>query len=122
MLNVAKNTLDVLPTSDPVAAFKDVDAAILVGAMPRKEGMERKDLLKANVKIFKVQGQALDQHAKKTVKVAWTQFILWVKSKIYADVDYPIVYHDDYWKIISSKYYVMRSDVPVNYIVGFGSW
>lgn len=61
--------VDVLPTSDPVAAFKDVDAAILVGAMPRKEGMERKDLLKANVKIFKVQGQALDQHAKKTVKV-----------------------------------------------------
>ena len=41
----------------------------MVGAMPRKEGMERKDLLAANVKIFKVQGQALDQHAKKSVKV-----------------------------------------------------
>jgi len=40
-----------------------------VGSMPRKEGMERKDLLAANVKIFKVQGQALDKHAKKTVKV-----------------------------------------------------
>ena len=37
--------------------------------MPRREGMERKDLLAANVKIFKVQGQALDQYAKKTVKV-----------------------------------------------------
>lgn len=37
--------------------------------MPRREGMERKDLLKANVKIFKAQGQALDQHAKKDVKV-----------------------------------------------------
>ena len=37
--------------------------------MPRKEGMERKDLLAANVKIFKVQGQALDQYAKKSVKV-----------------------------------------------------
>lgn len=41
----------------------------MVGAMPRKEGMERKDLLAANVKIFKAQGKALDQHAKKTVKV-----------------------------------------------------
>ena len=41
----------------------------MVGAMPRKEGMERKDLLAANVKIFKVQGQALDQYAKKSVKV-----------------------------------------------------
>jgi len=36
-------------------AFKDVDAAFLVGAMPRREGMERKDLLAANVKIFKDQ-------------------------------------------------------------------
>merc|ERR1712116_97918 len=47
----------------------DIDAAFMVGAMPRREGMERKDLLAANVKIFKAQGQALDQHAKKTVKV-----------------------------------------------------
>ena len=37
--------------------------------MPRKEGMERKDLLAANVKIFKVQGEALDKFAKKSVKV-----------------------------------------------------
>jgi len=59
----------VVPTADPAVAFKDIDAAFLVGAMPRKEGMERKDLLAANVKIFKVQGQALDQYAKKTVKV-----------------------------------------------------
>merc|ERR1712173_346725 len=36
---------------------------------PRKEGMERKDLLALNVKIFKVQGQALDQFAKKTCKI-----------------------------------------------------
>lgn len=50
-------------------AFKDIDAAILVGSMPRKEGMERKDLLKANVAIFKTQGAALDKYAKKTVKV-----------------------------------------------------
>ena len=46
---------DVVPTDDPAVAFKDIDAAFLVGAMPRKEGMERKDLLAANVKIFKVQ-------------------------------------------------------------------
>ena len=50
-------------------AFKDIDVAILVGAMPRREGMERKDLLKANVKIFQQQGKALDQFAKKDVKV-----------------------------------------------------
>lgn len=50
-------------------AFKDVSAAFLVGAMPRREGMERKDLLSANVKIFKVQGEALNTHAKKDVKV-----------------------------------------------------
>jgi len=40
-----------------------------VGSMPRREGMERKDLLSANVKIFKVQGEALDKYAKKDVKV-----------------------------------------------------
>lgn len=50
-------------------AFKDVSAAFLVGAMPRKQGMERKDLLSANVKIFKVQGEAIDKFAKKDVKV-----------------------------------------------------
>jgi len=41
----------------------------MVGAMPRKQGMERKDLLAANVKIFKAQGQALDKFGKKSVKV-----------------------------------------------------
>lgn len=60
---------DVVPTADPAVAFKDVGAAFLVGAMPRKQGMERKDLLSANVKIFKVQGEALDKYAKKDVKV-----------------------------------------------------
>lgn len=60
---------DVVGTAETSVAFKDVDAAILVGAMPRKEGMERKDLLKANAKIFEVQGKALDQHAKKTCKI-----------------------------------------------------
>jgi len=40
-----------------------------VGAMPRKEGMERKDLLKANVGIFKGQGESIEKVAKKTIKV-----------------------------------------------------
>lgn len=60
---------DVVATDDPAVAFKDVSAVFLVGAMPRKQGMERKDLLSANVKIFKVQGEALDKYAKKDVKV-----------------------------------------------------
>lgn len=59
----------VIPTVDLSVAFKDVSAAFLVGAMPRREGMERKDLLSANVKIFKAQGQALDKHANKDCKV-----------------------------------------------------
>lgn len=59
----------VLPTFKPEEAFKDVVAAFLVGAMPRREGMERKDLLAANVRIFKEQGQALDKVARKDVKV-----------------------------------------------------
>lgn len=61
--------VEVIPTADPAVAFKDVSAAFLVGAMPRREGMERKDLLSANVKIFKVQGEAMNLYAKKDVKV-----------------------------------------------------
>lgn len=59
----------VVVTHKPEVAFNQIDAALMVGAMPRREGMERKDLLNANVKIFKEQGQALDKYAKKTVKV-----------------------------------------------------
>jgi len=60
---------EVIATTDEAEAFKDLDVAFLVGAMPRKEGMERKDLLAANVKIFKAQGLALAKYAKPTVKV-----------------------------------------------------
>ncbi|XP_078000705.1 malate dehydrogenase, cytoplasmic-like [Glandiceps talaboti] len=60
---------ETIATAEPDVAFKDLDVAILVGAMPRREGMERKDLLKANAKIFDVQGKALDKVAKKNVKV-----------------------------------------------------
>ncbi|GAB0091327.1 Malate dehydrogenase [Sergentomyia squamirostris] len=59
----------VVATAEPDVAFKDVAAAFLVGAMPRREGMERKDLLQANVKIFKIQGESLDKVARKDVKV-----------------------------------------------------
>uniref|UniRef100_A0A8C4LG27 Malate dehydrogenase n=1 Tax=Equus asinus TaxID=9793 RepID=A0A8C4LG27_EQUAS len=60
---------DVIATDKEDVAFKDLDVAILVGSMPRRDGMERKDLLKANVKIFKCQGAALEKYAKKSVKV-----------------------------------------------------
>src|SRR6478735_8195650 len=55
--------------SDPMTAFKDADFALLVGARPRGPGMERKDLLEANGKIFAPQGQALDRVASRNVKV-----------------------------------------------------
>jgi malate dehydrogenase len=59
----------MVAASDPMVAFKDVDVALLVGARPRGPGMERKDLLEANGKIFAPQGRALDRVAKRDVKV-----------------------------------------------------
>ncbi|MFZ9934173.1 MAG: malate dehydrogenase [Arenimonas sp.] len=56
-------------TDDPMVAFKDVDVALLVGARPRGPGMERKDLLLENAKIFTVQGKALNAVASRKVKV-----------------------------------------------------
>ena len=55
--------------SEPTTAFKDIDIALLVGARPRGPGMERKDLLAANAQIFTAQGKALDQSARRNVKV-----------------------------------------------------
>jgi malate dehydrogenase len=55
--------------SDPLAAFKDTDYALLVGARPRGPGMERADLLAANAQIFTAQGKALDKVASRNVKV-----------------------------------------------------
>jgi malate dehydrogenase len=60
---------DVIATDDLNVAFKDVDYALLVGARPRGPGMERKDLLEANGAIFGPQGKALNDHAKRDVKV-----------------------------------------------------
>ena len=59
----------MIPTADLNVAFKDVDVALLVGARPRGPGMERKDLLEANGKIFGPQGKALSDHASRDVKV-----------------------------------------------------
>jgi malate dehydrogenase len=59
----------MVATSDPMVAFKDVEVALLVGARPRGPGMERKDLLEANGKIFGPQGKALDRVASRSVKV-----------------------------------------------------
>ena len=56
-------------TGDPKVAFKDADVAMLVGARPRGPGMERKDLLLENAKIFVEQGRALDAVASRHVKV-----------------------------------------------------
>ncbi len=60
---------NVIPASDPMVAFKDADVALLVGARPRGPGMERKDLLEANGKIFAPQGNALSEVASRDVKV-----------------------------------------------------
>lgn len=59
----------IVPTDDPNVAFGDADYALLVGAMPRKQGMERADLLQANGTIFTAQGRALSDNARKHVKV-----------------------------------------------------
>ena len=59
----------LVPASDPMVAFKDAEVALLVGARPRGPGMERKDLLEANGKIFAPQGKALDAVANRNVKV-----------------------------------------------------
>jgi malate dehydrogenase len=56
-------------TDEPNVAFRDADYALLVGARPRGPGMERADLLTANGGIFKVQGKAISDNAKRSVKV-----------------------------------------------------
>jgi malate dehydrogenase len=60
---------EIVCTDDADEAFGDADVALLVGAMPRKAGMERSDLLSANGGIFKPQGEALSRSAKRDVKV-----------------------------------------------------
>ncbi len=59
----------VTATSDALVGFKDCNFAMLVGARPRGPGMERKDLLLENAKIFSAQGKALDAAASRDVRV-----------------------------------------------------
>ena len=60
---------DLVVTDDPNIAFRDADIVLLVGALPRGKGMERKDLLEINGEIFATQGKALDEVANRDVKV-----------------------------------------------------
>nr|CAC80842.1 cytosolic malate dehydrogenase [Galdieria sulphuraria] len=59
----------VFTTSDAREAFRSCDVAVLLGAFPRKQGMERKDLLEKNAGIFKEQGEALNTEAGANVRV-----------------------------------------------------
>jgi malate dehydrogenase len=59
----------VIPTADLDEGFRDINWALLVGSVPRKAGMERKELLGINGKIFVGQGQAIQKNAAADVRV-----------------------------------------------------
>src|SRR5213083_1747643 len=59
----------ITPTADLDEGFRDVNWALLVGSVPRKAGMERKDMLGINGKIFTGQGQAIEKNAAKDVRI-----------------------------------------------------
>lgn len=59
----------IVATDDPSVAFQNSEYALLVGARPRGPGMERKDLLEANAKIFSVQGKAINENAERNIRV-----------------------------------------------------
>lgn len=59
----------IVTTDNPAVAMKDANYVVLVGSVPRKQGMERSDLLKINGAIFKTQGQAINDHAATDVKI-----------------------------------------------------
>lgn len=60
---------EITCTADYAVAFESADVALLIGAKPRGPGMDRAQLLKANAQIFAGQGAALDQYARRNVKV-----------------------------------------------------
>ena len=60
---------EIVATADPAEAFKGADWCMLVGSVPRKAGMERKDLLGINGKVFVGQGKAIAENASKDCKV-----------------------------------------------------
>jgi malate dehydrogenase len=59
----------IVPTANLDEGFRGVNWALLVGSVPRKQGMERKDLLGINGKIFIGQGQAIQRNAAKDVRI-----------------------------------------------------
>src|SRR5437867_13412995 len=59
----------IVPTADLDEGFRDINCALLVGSIPRKAGMERKELLGVNGKIFVGQGQAIQKSAAADVRV-----------------------------------------------------
>jgi malate dehydrogenase len=60
---------DIVLTDDPNIGFRETDYAILIGAKPRSKGMERKDLITENAKIFSAQGRAINDNASGDVRV-----------------------------------------------------
>ena len=59
----------IVTTSDPNVAFRDIDWGLLVGSVPRKDGMERKDLLRVNGGIFVGQGNAINDNAGDNARI-----------------------------------------------------
>jgi malate dehydrogenase len=59
----------IVTTSDPNVAFKDIDWGLLVGSVPRKDGMERNDLLRINGGIFVGQGNAINENAGDNARI-----------------------------------------------------
>lgn len=65
----------VVATTDVAEACKGVNVAVMVGGFPRKEGMERKDVMSKNVSIYKSQASALEQYAAPNCKVCYLAFV-----------------------------------------------
>ena len=59
----------MVASTDPAEACKGVQVAVMLGGFPRKEGMERKDVMSKNVSIYAEQASALAKHASPDVKV-----------------------------------------------------
>jgi len=59
----------IVATENADDAFKGADCAVLLGAFPRKEGMERKELMEKNINIFKLMGEAIERNASADIKV-----------------------------------------------------
>ena len=114
-------------TSDASAAFRDADVALLVGARPRGPGMERKDLLLENAKIFTVQGKALDAVASRGVRVlvvgnpANTNAYIGMKSApSLPKKNFPAMLRLDHNRALSQL--AARTGMPVNSIEKLVVW